>query len=100
MRSLKFVPDPVVNEPLALSLDSLDDGFEVPHLDGVFSSSVHMDESGAQVVQGAGTILLAQPLDGALKTKRTKIEEPVCWTTAHAGNIASGRLRHNLRQKT
>ena len=78
MQGLKFIPNPVVNEPLALSLDSLDDGFEVPHLDGVFSSSVHVDESGAQVVQGAGPILLAQPLDSALETKRAKVEEPVC----------------------
>ncbi len=61
---------------------------------------MHVDESGAQVVQSAGTILLAQPLDGPLKTKRAKIEEPVCWTTVHAGSIAPGRVRDNLRQET
>ena len=67
-------------------------GLEVAHLSQVFSSSVHVDESSAQVAQSAGTILLAQPLDGPLKTKRAKIEEPVCWTTVYAGNAAPGRL--------
>ena len=99
MQGLRSIPDPVVNKPLALSLDSLDDSFKIPHLDGVFSGAMHVDESSAQVIQSAGTILLAQPLDGALKTKRTKIEEPVCWTTLHAGTIAPGHLRGNLRQK-
>ena len=65
---------------------------EVAQLSQVFSGSVHGDESSAQVAQSAGMILLAQPLDGQFKTKRAKIEEPVCWTTVYAGNAAPGRL--------
>ncbi len=88
----------MVNKSSTLPLDAGDDGREVLDLEGICSRPMHVDESRAEVIQSAGTILLAQAPDCPLQAKRAEIEEAVCRTIAHAWNIAPGRLLGNLHQ--
>ncbi len=80
-----------------LPLNTVDDSGQVLHLLRVRSGSIHVDESGTQIVQGAGIVLLTQPRDRPLEAGLAEVDKLIVRGVVHAGTIAPGGRQSNLR---